>query len=302
MNEKKNLQILDQFWLRIIAIITMTFSHIGTFIGLYSSDIGGAAPDIARIFYIIGRFAFPLFVFMMVEGMFYSHSRGKYLLRIALLYLLVTVAEIIFVYAILRQPDFANTTYPGPSPITDLLLIALMLFFLYRPKAQKLFALLPIGIEILSYVLVIIETRDASTIYWFPLMFRPAYGIYGMFLALGFYMVRPISNLITSNYCKKLELDFDTFKQEPEYQKVLNIGSVTALFVVTLIFWAISYITYDPYSMPLQTYCLLSIPLYYLYSGKRGYDSKTFRIISYAYFPVHLGILILVFFVSFGHI
>ena len=123
-----------------------------------------------------------------------------------------------------------------------------------------------------------------------------------MAMALGFYAVRPVASLMGKKYCTTLSIDYESYLQTPEYQKLMNLLSSTVLCTVTLIFWGISYLTYDPYRMPLQTYCLLSMPLLYLYSGKRGYDSKAFRIFTYAYFPVHLGILILIFFVSFGHL
>ena len=47
--------------------------------------------------------------------------------------------------------------------------------------------------------------------------------------------------------------------------------------------------------MSFETYSLLAIPLLYLYNGKRGYDSKAFRWITYLYFPVHLVVLFLIF-------
>jgi hypothetical protein len=59
--------------IQLIAIISMTFDHIG----LYLLD--GFIP-----FRIIGRLAFPLFALMLVEGFRHTSSRKKYLLRIVI--------------------------------------------------------------------------------------------------------------------------------------------------------------------------------------------------------------------------
>ncbi len=54
--------------LKLIALISMTIDHIGAII----------FPDIIWL-RIIGRFAFPLFAFLIAEGCFYTRSRKRYL-------------------------------------------------------------------------------------------------------------------------------------------------------------------------------------------------------------------------------
>lgn len=57
--------------LKIIALIAMTFDHIGLFI------MGNYLP-----FRIIGRIAFPIFAFMIAEGARYTKNKFKYFLRV----------------------------------------------------------------------------------------------------------------------------------------------------------------------------------------------------------------------------
>lgn len=64
---------LDSFWLKVIAIISMTVDHIGYVF----------FPQM-QIFRIIGRIALPIFAFLIAEG--YSHTKNvrKYELRLFL--------------------------------------------------------------------------------------------------------------------------------------------------------------------------------------------------------------------------
>lgn len=66
--------------LQIIAILSMTIDHIAYYL----------LPDLT-IFRIIGRLAFPLFAFMLVEGFKHTHSRSRYFLRLLLTALVTQV-------------------------------------------------------------------------------------------------------------------------------------------------------------------------------------------------------------------
>ena len=77
MREKS--QVLSEFWIKILAILTMTLDHIGAFI--VDSDwtvnfpTNGVAYGVGYVFRCVGRLSFPLFAFMLAEGMRKSHEQ-----------------------------------------------------------------------------------------------------------------------------------------------------------------------------------------------------------------------------------
>lgn len=79
MNNKR---ILPQEVLKIIACVTMLIDHFGAAIVPYLP-----LANMVTIYYIcrgIGRIAFPIYCFLLVEGMRHTHHAGKYILRLAI--------------------------------------------------------------------------------------------------------------------------------------------------------------------------------------------------------------------------
>ncbi len=71
--------------LKLIALISMTFDHVG--LQLF--------PDIL-IFRIIGRLALPIYAYMIAEGCRYTRNRKKYLLRMASL---AALCQVVYFFA-----------------------------------------------------------------------------------------------------------------------------------------------------------------------------------------------------------
>lgn len=291
----KNTQILSQFVLRIIALLTMTLDHIGVFLSTYP----GTAGTVGHVFRCIGRIAFPIFVLFLAEGARRTRNPLKYFLRVFALYAVMILAETIFLLA-MNSPYTMDTL--AENPFTDLVLVLGTLLLLRAKGWKKILALLPVSIIVLGFTVDAYERINAMVIHWFPYYLRPGYSLFGLLIGLGFYFSTPLADAISKMYAESIGLDKDSVKETPYYQKLKNLLCCLALFLVTLALWGVSFIGYnydrrplDVFNMQIQSYALLALPLIYLYSGKRGYDSKVFRIISYLYFPVHLIILYLIF-------
>ena len=92
----KKLLKLNSFWLRIIALLTMTIDHIGACLDF----------RVFFIFRLIGRIALPLFVFMIVEGVLHTKNFKKYALRLGIMAALISLVFIIMEYTSLRSSSY----------------------------------------------------------------------------------------------------------------------------------------------------------------------------------------------------
>ena len=79
--EKKgldNIKLLSGAQLKYIAFLSMLIDHVNKAL-IYPILDGGLLLEISDFFDVIGRIAFPLFAFFIVEGFFKTKSRKKYL-------------------------------------------------------------------------------------------------------------------------------------------------------------------------------------------------------------------------------
>ena len=73
--------------LKLIAVITMFIDHIGSIL----------FPQIIFL-RIIGRISFPIFVFMIAEGCFYTSNRLKYIFNLSVFAVITQIVKIVFNY------------------------------------------------------------------------------------------------------------------------------------------------------------------------------------------------------------
>lgn len=72
-------QVVDSLWLKLIALVTMTIDHTAAALPYGSWYLPMRC---------IGRIAFPIYCFLLLEGFFHTGDRRKYLLRLLLLFLI----------------------------------------------------------------------------------------------------------------------------------------------------------------------------------------------------------------------
>lgn len=300
MPNEKSPQILSGFVLKLFAIVFMTLDHVGLFMMAKYSGVNEALYQTAYVFRCLGRIAMPLYFLMVAEAVHHTHKPWKYFFRLLAMHLVITVGLSIYIYG-------TQSSRLGPNDLqgnafADLSLIALTLILFRQRSWRKAFAALPIAFAIFIYVIQTYERANDVTILWFPGYLRTDYSLMGLLIGIGFYFARPLARKISFQYIKDTGISMEVYEETKSYQKMVNLMSIAFFFAIVAAFWGISYIgynydarPYDTYWMQLQSYCMLAIPFIFLYSGKRGFDSKPFRVFNYLYYPVHIAIIFLIF-------
>ena len=164
-NNRRLPLILSGFWLKIIAILTMTIDHLGFFMG---ND-----TPLAITFRFIGRLSLPLFCFLIAEGVIHTKSFKKYALRLGI------VASLISIPIIIDEALFitGGLLKMEGNIFIDLLLGALAVYCLMQKKWYfKLLALLPILFSVYTFIGACLEFCGChGDILWCPFFLRGEY-------------------------------------------------------------------------------------------------------------------------------
>lgn len=289
---------INEFALKIVALVTMTASHIGYMLvsqGFFAEGTAGYQTGV--VLQYIGRLAFPLFAFMLAEGLRKTKNRDNYLLRLALMCGSIVLVQLIFFLI-----DRSKASGMEGNAFLDLLLGASTVYFLEKSKKPLRFlALLPFSYLILCY------SMDLSEIYavannqisaWsinYPLFLRPSYSLFGYLMILLFYYSKPVTEGLIHQMAKDEEI-YQQVATEGRVQGFSNSFCAVILVLLNLVFWALARTGLpDPYLMGVESYSALAALLILFYNGKRGYDRKWWRIFNYAYYPAHLVLIWAVF-------
>ena len=281
MEKQRNFQFISNFILKVIAIVFMTIDHVGIFLQNLQNT-----QQIGEIFRYFGRFAFPLFIFIIVEGVRHTKHFGKYILKLGILAAIFMIGQVVFYYCI------NNKIESFYSPILDVLIVALTIYLLKRKDKYSFFAILTIGFIITSFAVTNIEKSQNINILWMPFFLRLPYALFDILLALGFYYSKPLAKAILKNGGPNTENLVDT-----PYERYTE-NAVNALVVLIAVFGfymtfklgGVSYMFFD-----YQAYgAFACIPLLF-YNGTRGYDKKWFKYGAYLYLPLHILIIYLIF-------
>ncbi len=187
--------------LKYIAIITMLIDHIGAILVapmVYRSDLAGLV-EANNVYYLyqilrnIGRIAFPIFCFFLVEGFFYTRNVKKYAFRLLLFSL---ISEIPFDLAFYGKPF----TMEGQN-VYFTLLIGLGVMYGMQLVNQKVteptrLVLARLAVAAVGCILAVVLDTD--------------YHMYGVLSILVLYMYR-----LEGNRFKQLFMGAITFLWEP---------------------------------------------------------------------------------------
>lgn len=206
----------------------------------------------------IGRLAFPIFAFMLVEGYFHTHDLKKYMCRMLISAL---ISEIPF-----NLMYNGTIIYPFHQNVMWTFLIALSGMWLLDKVKQKkkLWIVIPLSaLIVIAYVLLGFVT------------FVDYYGT-GIMMVFTFYFFR---NRKWWCYLGQFAVMY-----------WLNVEILGGYYYPVKLFG-------HEFELIQQGIALLSLIPIWLYQGRQGHHSKAFKYFCYAFYPTHMLILYLIGFI-----
>lgn len=184
---KKNYKFINTFTLKLMAILFMTIDHVAVVIGtrpassghLYYSNL--LSPHIYDIMRHVGRLAFPIYCYLIVEGFFFTRNVKKYVLRLSIF---AFISQIPFSLAVMKEPF-----YMGDLNTLFTLAIGLTCVALFDAGTRQLqhcsqdtdrFHAIP-----LQFSFIIIIALSVLSV-----LLKTDYSIYGILLIFIFYIFR----------------------------------------------------------------------------------------------------------------
>lgn len=184
---------LTAFSVKLIAVFTMLTDHIGAviiqpYLNAKMDSLGYELTQTLNTVYTvtraIGRMAFPLFCFMLVEGFFHTRSRWKYLLRLVIFAL---ISEIPYNLALAKS----TFSLDKQSVLVTLSLGLIMLIVLDYVRSRDLSELIKglLTIVIVAAFCVIAHLTKCD------------YELKGILMIAGIYLLYPIFNVNRFTFC-----------------------------------------------------------------------------------------------------
>ncbi len=206
----------------------------------------------------VGRLAFPIFAFLLVEGFFHTSSRKKYALRLLLWALISEIPFNLMVGGRLFFPIHQNVIW------TFLLAFGLMVWIEKKKDASLLQQFFRWICAFCTGLLV-------------GLLTMVDYYGYGIAMVLIFYLCR--KNLWQQGlWVNRLVQLLGLY-----WINVEMMGGLVYEFEALGRTWVI----------PQQGFAVLALAFIWLYKGNKGHKSKIFQYFCYAFYPAHMLILAL---------
>ena len=242
---------MTTFSLKLTAVVLMTLDHIGLYF-----------PDTPIVLRLLGRGAYPLFLFCMVQGYAHTRSRKCYLLRLYLLSLFMTALGLFLDSRFPTEYGYGNHNIFLPLFLTGLLISTVELYQSDRKRgglvlgvialAQVLYTLLPTLLPFTGRL-----TGDVLTGV-VPNLAVNEFGFEFIALGMALYFLRDRRDALAAVY-----LIFCAYQFSAE---MLSYGAAVQWFMI------------------------LALPLILRYNGENGQGWKWFF---YCYYPAHTCVLFL---------
>lgn len=111
MKNKKSYQVLSAAQLKYLAFISMLIDHVNNGLITPLLDGKGWLLLVSNIFSILGRIAFPIFIFFIVEGYFKTKNKLKYLTRLLIFGIISEVPFDMFTSKVYYNPNWNNMIF-----------------------------------------------------------------------------------------------------------------------------------------------------------------------------------------------
>ncbi len=202
----------------------------------------------------VGRLAFPLFAFLIVEGFEHTSNFKKY-------------AQRLFVFGLISEIPFDLMSsgvkfFPFHQNVMFTLLLGLLCINeIDKFKKNKN---VKVGVKALLKILVYL---------FIGLVGFVDYGITGILTIIALYVFRNFKFAWLGQLISMILLHIVFFKDQ---SIILNIFG------------------YE-YFMPLQAFSVLALPIMWMYNGEKGKKSKVLQYGFYAFYPVHMLALYLIY-------
>ncbi len=242
MTKTSNVTVLSSSALKIIAMVCMLCDH------LWATVVPGNLWMT-----MVGRLAFPLFAYQVVEGFYHTGNIKKYTRRM-------------FLFALLSELPFnclmgGGLIFPFHQNVLFSFWLSLLLLRWMEHARQK-GRLRFIVIAVLCVVL----------------------GYLGGFLLMVDYFGYGILMLLLFYFCRSLPFGWIVQLVGMVYINVFLIEGQC----LPVVWGSFSY------DLPIQSFAVLALIFIWLYNGKPGAGHRIIRPICYAFYPLHIVILLLI--------
>lgn len=283
--------VISNFILKIIALIFMTIDHVGVFL---------PSSPLQFTFRVLGKIALPIFIYTTLEGCKKTKDIKKYMLRLGVMsifmYIAIVIAQLVLYFNNGYLLVFQNIFFT----LLNLVFIY-NLFFVNKNKNKRRMVILPILIFIGSYIFFLLRINGISefissifvdgltTMYALeaPIMFVGA--------LLGIYIYEEIVRKRLNND----ETLVNEFLCSKKAQLSRNIIMCLSVALISLIMYSFTYENIPSFTFGntciYNTYFIICFPFILLYNGKRGFNNKIVNGAFYLYYPLHIGIIALIF-------
>lgn len=283
--------VISNFILKIIALIFMTIDHVGVFL---------PSSPLQFTFRVLGKIALPIFIYTTLEGCKKTKDIKKYMLRLGVMsifmYIAIVIAQLVLYFNNGYLLVFQNIFFT----LLNLVFIY-YLFFVNKNKNKRRMVILPILIFIGSYIFFLLRINGISEFISsiFVDGLTTMYGLEAPIMFVGTLLGIYIYEEIVRKRLNNDEALVNEFLCSKKAQLSRNIIMCLSIALVSLIMYSFTYENIPSFTFGntciYNTYFIICFPFILLYNGKRGFNNKIVNGAFYLYYPLHIGIIALIF-------